>query len=97
MLVTQLESKNKEIQDLRAKMAKMEESQNSMREKDKEIQELREQVVEIRDLYQALTKTLDEVADLRAKIRANPQEFLEADPFKFAANQKRLMLNVDQD
>jgi hypothetical protein len=58
-----------------------------MREKDKEIQELREQVVEIRDLYQALTKTLD--ADLRAKIRANPQEFLEADPFKFAANQKR--------
>jgi archaellum component FlaC len=60
-----------------------------MREKDKEIQELREQVVEIRDLYQALTKTLDEVADLRAKIRANPQEFLEADPFKFAANQKR--------
>jgi len=90
MLVTQMESKNNEIQDLRAKMAKMEESQNSMREKDKEIQELREQVEEIRDLYQGLTKTLDEVADLRAKIPANPQEFLMADPFKFVANQKRL-------
>jgi len=89
MLVTEMESKNKVIQDLRTKMTKMEESQNSMREKDKEIQELREQVEEIRDLYHGLTKTLDEVADLRAKIRANQQASRETDPFKFVANQKR--------
>lgn len=65
--------------------------------KDKEIQGLKEQVEEIQYLYQNLTKTLDEVADLRAKIRANPQAFLEADPLKFAAKQKRLLLNVNQD
>jgi integrase/recombinase XerD len=60
-----------------------------LKAKDVEIQGLKEQAEEIQDLYQSLTKTLDEVADLRAKIRANPEEFLEADPFKFAAMQKR--------
>ena len=44
---------------------------------------------EIRDLYQGLIKTLNEAVDLREKVRANPQEFLEADPFKFVAMQKR--------
>jgi hypothetical protein len=57
--------------------------------KDHEIHELKEQVEEIRDLYQGLIKTLNEAVVLRGKIEANPQEFLEADPFKFAANQKR--------
>src|SRR5215831_3299286 len=57
--------------------------------KDQELHELKEQVEEIRDLYQGLIKTLNEAVDLRAKVRANPQEFLEADPFKFAAMQKR--------
>jgi Rad3-related DNA helicase len=57
--------------------------------KDQEIHELKEQVEEIRDLYQDLIKTLNEAVDLREKIRANPKEFLEADPFKFAAMQKR--------
>lgn len=56
--------------------------------KDQEIHELKEQVEEIRDLYQGLIKTLKEAVDLRAKIR-NPQEFLEADPFKYVAMQKR--------
>ena len=56
-----------------------------MESKDKEIHELKEQVGEIRDLYQGLIKTLNEAVDLRAK----PQEFLEVDPFKFAAMQKR--------
>ena len=55
----------------------------------KEIHELKEQVGEIRELYQDLIKTLNEAVDLREKVRANPQEFLEADPFKFAAMQKR--------
>jgi integrase/recombinase XerD len=57
--------------------------------KDLEIQELKEQVEEIRDLYHGLIKTLNEAVDLREKVRANPQEFLEADPFKFGAMQKR--------
>ena len=57
--------------------------------KDQEISELKEQVEEIRDLYQGLIKTLNEAVDLREKVRANPQEFLEAGPFKFAAIQKR--------
>jgi integrase/recombinase XerD len=77
------------------KMKKQEESRMNaivderLKAKEVEIQGLKEQVEEVQDLYQSLTKTLDEVADLRAKIRANPQEFLEADPFKFAAMQKR--------
>jgi hypothetical protein len=62
---------------------------SQMESKDKEIHELKEQVGEIRDLYQGLIKTLNEAVDLREKIRTNPQEFLEADPFKFAATQKR--------
>jgi integrase len=57
--------------------------------KDQEIHELKEQVGEIRDLYQRLIKTLNEAVDLHEKVRANPQEFLEADPFKFVAMQKR--------
>jgi hypothetical protein len=60
-----------------------------MHAKDQEIHELKEQVEEIRDLYQGLVKTLNEAVDLREKVRANPQEFLEADPFKFVAMQKR--------
>ena len=60
-----------------------------MHAKDQEIHELKEQVEEIRDLYHGLIKTLNEAVDLREKVRANPQEFLEADPFKFAAMQKR--------
>jgi hypothetical protein len=50
---------------------------------------MQEQIQKIRDLYQGLIKTLNEAVDLREKISANPQEFLEADPFKFAAMQKR--------
>jgi len=57
--------------------------------KDHEIHELKEQVGEIRGLYQDLIKTLNEAVDLREKVRANPQEFLEVVPFKFAAMQKR--------
>ena len=57
--------------------------------KDQEIHELKEQVEEIRDLYQGLIKTLNEAVDLKAKVRANSHEFLEADPFKFADMQKR--------
>ena len=60
-----------------------------MESKDKEIQGLKGEVEEIRDLYQSLIKTLNEAVDLREKVRVNPQEFLEADPFKFAAMQKR--------
>jgi hypothetical protein len=71
--------KDKQIEELRAKMAKMEESQDTMRVKDKEFQGLKEQVEEIQDLYQNLIKTLNEAVDLREKIRANPQEFLEAE------------------
>ena len=56
---------------------------SQMESKDKEIHELKEQVREIRDLYHGLIKTLNEEVDLRAK----PQEFLEVDPFKFAAMQ----------
>src|SRR5215831_8338765 len=62
---------------------------SQMESKDKEIQGLKVEVEEIRDLYQGLIKTLNEAVDLRKKVRANPQEFLEADPFKFAAMQKR--------
>jgi hypothetical protein len=65
------------------------EALEAAKKKEDEMQVLKEQVEEIRELYQGLTKTLDEVADLRSKIRANPKEFLEADPFKFAAMQKR--------
>jgi integrase/recombinase XerD len=57
--------------------------------KDQEIHELKEQVEEIRDLYHGLIKTLNEAVVLRGNIQANPQEFLKADPFKFAAMQKR--------
>jgi len=62
--------------------------------KDQEIHELKEQVEEIRDLYHGLIKTLNEAVGLRGKIQANPQEFLEADPFKFAAMQKRRFTNM---
>jgi len=60
-----------------------------LKAKDVEIQGLKEQAEEIQDLYQSLIKTLNEAVDLREKVRANPQEFLEVDPFKFAAMQKR--------
>lgn len=60
-----------------------------LKAKDVEVQGLKEQVEEIRDSYQGLIKTLNEAVDLREKIRASPQEFLEADPFKFIASQKK--------
>lgn len=71
-------------------MAKMEESENSMREKDREFQGLKEHIEEIRGLYLGLIEPLNTAVDLRKKIRANPQEFLEADPFKFIASQKKI-------
>ena len=80
------ESKDQEMQALRNELL---ETKAAQQKKDSEMQVLKEEIEEMRDLYQGLTKTIDEVADLREKIRANPQEFLEADPFKFAAMQKR--------
>src|SRR5215469_3276581 len=80
------ESKDQEMQALRNELL---ETKAAQQKKDSEMQVLKEEIEEMRDLYQGLTKTIDEVADLREKIRANPQEFLVADPFKFAAMQKR--------
>ena len=69
------ESKDQEMQALRIELLATKAAQQK---KDSEMQVLKEEIEEMRDLYQGLTKTLDEVVDLRAKIRANPQEFLEA-------------------
>jgi hypothetical protein len=85
-LAVEIQKKDQEMRALRNELL---ETKVAQQKKDSEMQVLKEEIEEMRDLYQGLTKTLDEVADLRAKIRANPQEFLEADPFKFAAMQKR--------
>jgi integrase len=78
-----LQEKAKEIQALRNEILETKAAQQ------KKEDEMQEQIEEMRDLYQGLIKTLNEAVDLKAKARANPQEFLEADPFKFAPNQKR--------
>jgi septal ring factor EnvC (AmiA/AmiB activator) len=78
-LATEIQAKDQEMQALR----------NEILARRKKEDEMQEQIEEIRGLYQGLSKTLDEVADLRAKIRANPKEFLEADPFKFVTSRKR--------
>ena len=77
------ESKDQEMQALRNELLETKAAQQ------KKEDEMQEQIEEIRDLYQGLIKTLHEAVDLREKVRVNPQEFLEADPFKFAAMQKR--------
>jgi hypothetical protein len=78
-----IQAKEQEMQALRNEILETKAAQQ------KKEDEMQKQIEEIRDLYQGLIKTLNEAVDLREKIRANPQEFLEADPFKFVASQKR--------
>ena len=72
-LATEIQAKEQEMQALRNEIL---ETKSTQQKKEDEMQE---QIEEIRDLYQGLIKTLNEAVDLRARFRANPQEFLEDD------------------
>ncbi|MFY9799076.1 MAG: hypothetical protein WAK17_00060 [Candidatus Nitrosopolaris sp.] len=82
-LATEIQAKEQEMQALRNEIL---ETKSTQQKKEDEMQE---QIEEIRDLYQGLIKTLNEAVDLRARFRANPQEFLEDDAAKLIASQKR--------
>ncbi|MGC2684382.1 MAG: hypothetical protein WA323_21175 [Candidatus Nitrosopolaris sp.] len=82
-LATEIQAKEQEMQALRNEIL---ETKSTQQKKEDEMQE---QIEEIRDLYQGLIKTLNEAVDLRARFRANPQEFLEDDASKLIASQKR--------
>ena len=82
-LATEIQAKEQEMQALRNEIL---ETKSTQQKKEDEMQE---QIEEIRDLYQGLIKTLNEAVDLRARFRANPQEFLEDDAPKLIDSQKR--------